>query len=135
MAVKVNIIALLPLILGMVGVVLMIPGSFVAADVAYEEIKDYNQVFGTPFYTQEELNARVYNLWITIGFIAVGLGLVSSAMTIWFPHGFGKALILVATIAGFVTVAFNIVCLLAVIFFLTGGILGMITAPKKSEFA
>jgi hypothetical protein len=128
---KLGIINLLPLVLGVVGAVMMIPGSFVAADVAYEEIKDYNQVFGTPFYTNEELNARVYNLWITIGFITVGLGLASSILTVWFPHGFGKALILVAVIVGFVTVAFNIVCLLAVIFFLSGGILGMVTAPKR----
>ncbi|MBN1797651.1 MAG: hypothetical protein JW822_03680 [Spirochaetales bacterium] len=131
MELKLNIIVLLPLILGVVGAVMMIPGSFVAADVAYEEIKDYAQTFGIAFYTNEELNERVRSLWVTIGFITVGLGLVSSAMTVWFPHGFGKALILVAVIAGFVTVAFNIICLIAVILFLAGGIIGMIIAPKK----
>jgi hypothetical protein len=133
MAIKFIFITFLPLILGVVGAILMIPGSFIAADVAYEDIKNYDQVFGTPFYTQEELNARVYNLWVTIGFITVGLGFISSVFTIWFPHGFGKALIFVAAIAGFVTVAFNIICLLAVLFFLSGGTIGMITAPKQDN--
>jgi hypothetical protein len=133
MTVKLRVITFLPLILGVVGAVLMIPGSFIAADVAYEEIKDYEQTFGTAFYTNEEINQRVHALWITIGFIAVGLGFVSSTMTVWFPHGFGKALLLVATIAAFVTVAFNTLCFLSFIFFLAGGIISMITAPKREQ--
>jgi hypothetical protein len=131
MELKIDIIKLLPLILGLIGSILMIPGSFVAGDVAYKQIEDYAPVFTEEFYSPEQQNADVRNLWITMGFLTVAIGIASSIFSLWMPHGFGKALILDAVIAAFVSVAFNPITLIAVIFLVAGGTIGMITAPKR----
>ena len=131
MALNTDIIKFLPGILGLVGAILMIPGSFIAGDIAYEAIKDYAPGFTQEFYEPEQQNDDVRSLWIMIGFIAVGIGIASSIFTYWFPHGFGKALILDAVIVTFITVAYNPVTLFALIFLLAGGVLGMVIAPKS----
>ena len=66
-----------------------------------------------------------------MGLLTVVIGIASAVLSLWFPHGFGKALILDAVITAFVAVAFNIFALFAIIFFVGGGITGMVTAPKK----
>ncbi|MBN1799462.1 MAG: hypothetical protein JW822_12885 [Spirochaetales bacterium] len=131
MAPKIDIIKLLPVILGLAGAILMIPGSFVAGNVAYEQIKNYAPGFTAEFYSPEQQNDDIRNLWITVGFVTVVIGLASAILSLWFPHGFGKALILNAVIVAFITVAFNPITLIAIIFLVAGGIVGMVNAPRR----
>jgi len=62
--------------------------------------------------------------------MAAGIGIISAVLAFWFPHGFGKAMILAGVIGAFVCIAFNLLCLSAVLFLLAGGILGMIASPE-----
>jgi hypothetical protein len=132
MAMKITMVALIPIICGALGFILMIPGSIISGNVAYEAIKDYAPLFTAEFYSPEQQNDDVRNLWVTIGIVAAVMGLGSSILTLWFPLGFGKGLILCAIVAVFVCIAFNVLVLASVILFAAGGIFAMV-ALKKTE--
>jgi hypothetical protein len=132
MTMKISMVALIPIICGALGFILMIPGSIMSGNVAYETIKDYAPLFTAEFYSPEQQNDDVRNLWVTIGVAAAVVGLLSSVLTIWFPLGFGKGLILCAIVAAFVCIAFNVLVLASVILFAAGGVFAMV-ALKKNE--
>jgi hypothetical protein len=81
MALKINLIALIPIACGVLGFILMIPGSIISGDTAYQTIKDYAPLFTAEFYSPEQQNGDVRNLWITIGIVAAIVGLGASILT------------------------------------------------------
>ena len=122
-----NIIVFLPLLLGVLGFIFLIPGSIISGDIARETIKNYNPTFTSMLSdVKGDLNDNVRSLWITFGLVAAFIGLVSAILTRWFPLGFGKALLLNSIIAGFVCIAFNVFTMLAVILFIASGTVALL---------
>ncbi len=131
MALKLNILILVPIICGVLGGIIMIPGSIISSNTAYERIKDYAPGFTAEFYSPEQQNDDVRNLWVTIGIVAAIIGIISAVLTLWFPSGFGKSLILCSLVSAFVMIAFNVLVLVGVILFAFGGAYAMLVIKKN----